>query len=144
MHRFFTFEKTTRQKIKKTVLLMSIDNLVDLSTVLFQKGEVSKHTYTPTMDTSFPFQIDQSICCSLCRALSSQKRQKQSTRRAKIKEDKEKQIAKNHSNLLQKITFRSSFCVRGEKKTKTFDEINVVLCLLLHTNIANKYRMPTE
>lgn len=85
---------------------MPMDNLVDLSSVFFQKREVSKHTYTPyTQQWALLFHFKSINRVLLFSLLSSQKRRKRDTRCAEIREDKEKQIVENHSNLLQKITF---------------------------------------
>lgn len=121
-------------KRKTFCLLMSIDNRTDrLST---KTAEVSKHAHTvhtesPTMDSFFShfksINPDDSV--------SSSNKAKHSCAAQCIRQDKEKQIIENHSNLLQKITFWSSFFLcacRRRKKHEDVDEINVVLCLLLH------------
>lgn len=135
-----------RQTKLKTIalLLMSIDNLMESSSFVSKSRSVKTSTHTvciPTMDTSplvlFPFRIDQSETglVSVTAIAWKEEKRRQSTLCAEIIEDKEKQIIENHSNLLQKITFRSSFFHSHWKKRRRRRpgwNQRCFVCLLLH------------
>lgn len=82
-------------------------------------------------------------CCSLW-LFSSQKRRRQSTRCTQTREDKEKQIVENHSNLLQKITFWRSILFEEKRSRRRLMKLTLFCAFYCTQTLQTNIGMPTE
>lgn len=126
-------KRKSKKKETSALLLMSIDNLMDLFSVCLSSQRRSVKTYNtvhPTMDTFSHFKsINRFLCVS-----SSNKAKSLVQKSGRIKRNKLLRIIQI---CYRKLHFKAVFLFGLRKKKKNgeedeHDEINFVLCLLLH------------